>query len=419
MLKNITTQLTACCISMALLTPTSVCAAEFSTRKSQEEIKNLLSAKNTQGKAIKTSDLVTLSLLSAAVAGAGGAYAGSLWQKAKTTAVKDATIKELGNKIAALEKALKIEAREQASILHVLDEQSFLFAKVVRPGQNAFEKDLTKAQLLGFNSGYDAAFRGSEQLSEVYYQRGFRAGYEQKAADGLTSGKVIAATKRAKVSAAEADALISSLKQEIIRLEGDLGVLKHLTGQDREIVSLMAQVNKKISSLTLTPRSEQSVAVEREINSALNALKQVPVNGVKKEFVDSFANSVLCRLKTRGGLLLSVGTLALFSAGVIAMSKDKAAHAVSYTRLNIQRSIKGVYDSRPELFATQIIILKEQYGAELVSSVLYENQEYLPLLQAQLRVISSAELRKLMRSFTGRTSPEQNKQQLLNSLSAG
>lgn len=419
MLKTIATQLTACFISMALLTPSFVCATGLPARKSQEEIKKLLSAQNPQGRAIKNSDLVTLSLLSAAVAGAGGLCAGALWQKAKTNSAKNALIKELEHKVSFLNNALKSEASEQNRLLRVLDEQANLFAKVIRPGQNAASQDLARAELKGFNRGHDVAFRGSEQLSEVYYQRGFRAGYGQKAAEEVMAGKAVKVSKGAKVANVKAEAMIKSLREEIIRLQGDLGVLKHLTGQDREILSLMAKANKNISVLTSAPRSSQTTSLEQEITATINALKKVPVNGAKKEFVDSFSNAILCRLKTRGGLLVGIGVAALFSAGIIAVSGDKPAPSISYARLNIQRSVKDIYETRPELFATQILVLKDQYGAELVSSVLYENQEYLPLLQAQLSVISSAEFIAMLEHFKGRTSPAQNKQMLLNSLSAG
>lgn len=418
MLKTIATQLTACFISMALLTPTFVCATDISARKSQAEIKKLISAQETQGRKIQTSDLVTLSLLSAAVAGAGGAYAGALWQKAKTTSAKEILIKKLETKVSFLNQALQIEEREQGRLLRVLDEQGDLFAKMIKTTGNVAEKDLRKAELSGFNRGYDAAFRGAQELSEVYYERGYRMGYEQQATEELISTKNITYPKNGKISKTEAKAIISSLKEEISRLQGKLGTIKAMTGEDGKIVHLMSLANKKIGLLISSPRSEKTKLLEQEITAVINTLKKVSATGVKKEFIDNFANSILCRMKTRGGFI-SLAGIALFSAGMLAVSQRKDVASVSYTRLNIQRSVQNVYENNPELFATEILVLKEQYGADLVSSVLYENQHYMPLLEGQFKLITSPQLSEMLDCFKGRTSPAQNKQMLLSSIAEG
>ncbi len=416
MSETIAKQVISCFLTAALLFPGTLFASEFSTRKSQQEIKKIISTVPANRGEIKKSDLVLLSVLGAAVAGVGGAYGGALWQRAKNNAAKEAVIKQLQEKVKFLNQAVKLEEAEQSRLLRILDEQTNLFSKVIKPNSSASLRELDKAELLGFNRGYDAAFRGSDRLSEVYYERGFREGYGQRGFEKLVDEKVITLPKSGKLSVKEAEALLKNLKDEIVRLQGNLGALKITSAEDREMVSLMSKVHAKFAALISSPKTEKTQIIEKELADAAKTLKALPVSGVKKELADSFSNYVLCRIKTRGWAV-GIGALALVTASAVAASSDKPSAEISHNRSNVERALRDIYKTRPEFFATQILLLKEKYGTELVSSVLYENQEYLPILEVQLNTIYSKELGSVLAAFKGNSSPAQAKQALLESLS--
>lgn len=414
--KNIAKQTTACFLAASLVFPAHLFANDNTDGKSQQEIKKLISVHSSSGKTVNNSDLVLLSLLSAAVAGIGGAYAGSVWQKSKTASAKDSVIKQLNERIAFLNQAIKLEEREEGRLLRVLDEQADLFAKIIRTN-DATAKDLGKAELMGFNRGYDAAFRGQPELEEAYFEKGFRTGYGQKATEDFMAGKEVVFPKSGKLSKVEAEKLIESLKQELSRLQGSLGSVKASAAADEQIISLMTQANKNLLRLENSPSSKEISAIESELIATANSLNKIPASGAKKELLENFSGTLLRTLKKRGGVL-GLGALALFSAGVIIVSQDKPAAEISHDRLNIQRIFKEAYEVRPELFSAQVFILAEEHGTDLVSSVLYENQKYLPLLETQLSVISSTQLIQTLSIFKGSRSPEQTKELLLESLSA-
>lgn len=418
MIDNVIRKIAVCFLSAALVIPGTVCGAAVPKQKTTEEIKKILSGESKRGATIKTSDAVVLSLLSAAVAGAGVAYAGSMWRHAKTNAAKDAVIKELMNKVTFLNNALEVEAREQARLLRVLDSQADLFAKMIRFRGDVSSKEIQKAQLVGFNRGYDAAFKGAEELQEVYFGKGYRAGYGQKTVEQFMEGKSVVLPRSGKLVKVKADDLIKALREELVRLHGQIGSLRASAAMDKQIISLVSEAGQKLALLDRTTSAQETATLRHELSLAASHMNNVPVTGARKELLKSFSTSISRRLKGGAGAL-GVGAVILFSAAAIATAYKNPPHEISHNRLGVQRALQRVYESKPELFATQVFIFKEEYGVNFVSSVLYENQHYLPLLEAQLEVISSKGLLEMLSIFKGNHSQEQNKQLLLESLSVG
>ncbi len=415
MSKNIVKQATAFFVSASLLSPSFLSAASSSSVKSQAEIKQLISSQKSEGRVLANSDLVLLSVLGAAITAAGGFYAGNVWQKAKSAAAEELVVREMQEKIAALNKALKIAEKEELRLLKVLDAQAVLFDDAMRTNIESKTTELRKAELLGFNKGYDAAFRGSEELKEVYYTKGFRVGYGQKAVEDFMSDKAVTFSRSGSIPKIEAEALINDLRKELAIVQGRLGNIKAVAAADKEILFLMSKANWNLMLLKSSQSGQQASILEGEITAAVHNLKGIQLVGAKKELVDNFSDAVLRALKQRGGLL-GLSAIALFSAGVTLMSGGDNNVSISHKRLNVERVLKYVYEKNPELFAAQTFILKEEYGADMVASVLYEHQRYLPLLKAQIRIISSRQLISVLSSFKGIRTPRQAKQQLLESL---
>lgn len=417
MSKNITTQLVACFISASLLMPGPLLASGYSSKKSKEEIKKMISITPVNHRDIKNSDVVLLSLLSAAIAGAGGIYAGSLWQRAKTNAAKDVVIAQLKERISFLNEALRLEEREERRLLKVLDEQALVFENLAKT-RNPVLQDLGKAELIGFNHGYDAAFQGSQELRDIHYERGFRDGYGKKATEEFMEGKLTVFKKSGKMSKIEAEALIESLKKELSLLQGTLGSLKAATKADEQIISLMSSLNRQLLSLKKASSLQEASEIEKEILQTTQKIKNIPAFGAKKELVENFTDAVFRSLKKHGGIV-SLGAVALFSVGVLMFSGEKEIAEISHKRLDAQRTLRQTYETNPALFASQTLILKEEYGIDLVSSVLYENQHYLPLLEVQVSILSCQQLGYALSVLKGGNNPQQAKQMLLNSLGAG
>lgn len=124
------------------------------------------------------------------------------------------------------------------------------------------------------------------------------------------------------------------------------------------------------------------VAAAQAENATKVLARTISTESGQHAFYD-FIRTLEYKLAKGGGLAMAAGAVIgiglLFTASSQASAKD-----ISNSRLAISRELKATLNATPTLLATKVITLKNAYGAPLVSSIIYENKDaMLPLLKKQ------------------------------------
>lgn len=190
-------------------------------------------------------------------------------------------------------------------------------------------------------------------------------------------------------------------------------------GQETSKMSLLAV---KISTNISRAAHSKDAAEVRKLTSIIRAdADKLAVLAARGEAASvetaakTFLRQVTKELKGKGGAI-GVGAVMLASVALIFVAQPTYAAQVSNSRLAVQRELSFAYQNTPDLFLAQVIKAKEQYGLNIVSSVMYEKQDaYYPLFKAQSDVMNNTYTKQYLKLVMGgNANPASNKAQLLN-----
>lgn len=413
-----------CVLAVAVSSPSMLCAMPVQRTTSLNEIKGLISFKDNAPYVKKDGgNAVLLSVAAGTSVVAVGMSARAYWQRYKINRVSELVISDLKGQIEQLNIMVKNAQAAEKRAVDALASQAALQEKTVMLDNSIFDKDISRAELRGFNRGYDAAFVGSEELREAYENIGFSKGYARKGTEEFLKGQEVGAAAvrnplKKLTQADKADEIISGLIREMDDLRATVLRLESRVGLHKEISTLVVDINKYMVQLENSKYAPETAKLEKAIAESLQKLEALKTGGITKSMLREYSTGVLRQIKNRGGAI-GIVVVGLVSVGLLLKSAPVNAQ-ISNTRLNAQRLLKETFNSAPQAFAAQVFALNQAYGTDMTASILFEHQEYLPLLENQIKVMRLSATQDLLSSLNGDmySSPSDNKTMLLKSLGA-
>ncbi len=154
-----------------------------------------------------------------------------------------------------------------------------------------------------------------------------------------------------------------------------------------------------VYSAEAAERTKKAIAAAEKTIEKLNKVSFRP-EGYLTRVHRKFLSTCSAHLKGKGGAVGAV-LVAVSAIGVLTMSSvESQASMVSNKRLVVENILEDSYQNRPELFGYEVFLLKEKFGEQLVSSVLYEKRtRYMPLLEEHLELIKLPVVQELAKEL--------------------
>lgn len=212
---------------------------------------------------------------------------------------------------------------------------------------------------------------------------------------------------------------IKSLEKEIANLSRQLAKSKALNSQEDKAVRLVVRLNSQIAALKERKMAAETEKIKKSIAGTIDELyklefKDPSTKRVMGKFLDQASKSI-----GKKGILLAIASLFASIAAVVLLSGAEDKYPVSTARLAVTRQLKAASVQGPQALALTALNLKKQYGADIVASVIYENQaSFLPSLEKQLSAFANEDNRAAADYVLAQMSetPQSNKNTLLESL---
>ncbi len=172
-------------------------------------------------------------------------------------------------------------------------------------------------------------------------------------------------------------------------------------GSSARIIAAQDDATRTILKLNTQMERVEAAAAGAQADDAIKAafktieqLKAIKVpNATTEKMVKDFINSATRRLKGKGGAAGAVLVMVGGTAAMLMTSADANAQVVSNNRIAVEKALADSYKNNPELFTANAVALTRNYGDNLVSSIIYENQAtYLPVLETQVKVAKIPEV---------------------------
>lgn len=168
--------------------------------------------------------------------------------------------------------------------------------------------------------------------------------------------------------------------------------------------NLLKRLNVDIKEVSLAKEpSAQALARTK----ALQTVEEISALPSSSAYVEKRLSEIVrvARENIRGkGGVAGIAVVAVLSAvWALSSSTEENVKLVSNNRLAIERELKETFKKNPDLLSAKVAILKDIYGLQAVSSVIYENQySMLPVLEKQIKIISNPHVQKISRQMITR-----------------
>lgn len=292
--------------------------------------------------------------------------------------------------------------------------------------QDKYLKDFSDLVLWGLVIGAVSviSYKAGHFVGDI---EGFGRGYKM----GKT-GLIVAENKRVKKVPANnhfsgkkinPSDYLSSLKATEASSKLDANLLKEFNALKLQLLKL---ANKSNSNTTL---SEMVLRADKQLMALSMAKTEKEFNVLKNQLVKSLADlsgakitkpsiarklreyisHIYRKISGKGGLL-GISLIAATGTAIILMdSTEASAKTISNKRVFVTRELMLTAETAPDIMLAKVLILKEQYGLDLVSSVIYEKQDklYAPLA-AQIAVAENADSRSQAQAFFDKLSKEKS-----------
>ena len=201
---------------------------------------------------------------------------------------------------------------------------------------------------------------------------------------------------------------IANLKVALRKEQGAFNQAQYQLFRD-EYNALMAQLRQKAGLFLPAETERVGMYVERDLRNFEHAATEADFNAARKNLAQSIekltkrnaavkgkemlfykeaVNKFFTNLSKRLNLRSSVPLLAAGGIMVFMLSAQGAqAAGISNRNVAISRQLEYAYVKTPDLMLANTVSLSKCYGADAVAAVIYENQEYIPVLQKQITTL--------------------------------
>ena len=272
-------------------------------------------------------------------------------------------------------------------------------------------REKRKAASEAFDRGF---IKGKEDASLQFsdmFATGKKVGYNEGLKTGARNGYVYGMLNRradtdmlerysglkvfrpVPVSKAELETLRQLNKQTEI-LQAKLLTEEGINGTKKELVVLMYQADKQVRNFKAAKNPEDIMRLRLELNNTIENLSKTHLpDEVSRNVLKEYVADISSLLKDKGGIV-GLTVVGIAGAATLLLSSCSDGYGISNNRVIVQRELSKTFAKYPEIFAAKVLMLKDKYGLETVSSVLYENKQMLPLLQKQMGYFSSPAIRR-------------------------
>ncbi len=216
-------------------------------------------------------------------------------------------------------------------------------------------------------------------------------------------------------------AIIAKLEKQVLELQNTIFALRTATPAEDKVIHLMVRLNSQLASL----KSKQTGRYEAEAikKSIRKTIEDLSIAEVKDPATKRVLYKFLTQAEKSLGkktVITALASLFVTIAITALVAGEEVKQEISSSRTIITRELSQAFKAGPQAFTIKALYLKQQYGLEVVSSVIYENQtEYFPVLQQQLAYFENPENRLLADLVTqdlASPSPAQNKAAFLDNI---
>ncbi len=214
--------------------------------------------------------------------------------------------------------------------------------------------------------------------------------------------------------------IIARLEKQVAALQTQLLSAKSAGSAEDKVIRLIVRLNSQLASL----KDKQTGRTEAETikKSIRKTIEDISVAEVKDPGTKRILSKFLTQAEKSLGKKTAITALAsLFVSIAIAalMLGEEGQQEISSSRIIVSRQLAQAFEAGPQVFTLKALYLKQKYGLEVVSSVIYENQaKYYPALQGQLALFENKENRLLADFITQdmASAPASHKTALLDNI---
>lgn len=247
----------------------------------------------------------------------------------------------------------------------------------------------------------------------------YKAGHFIGDIKGFSRGFNAAGGFAAKDLSSSQAAMISKLEKQIVSLQSQLLNVKTAGSAEDKVIRLIVRLNSQLCALKHKRDSEDIAVLKRSIAKTIHDISIAEVkDSSTKRILSKFITQAEKSLGKKSVITALASLLASAAIAAFVLTEDEN-YNISSSRVIVSRQLAQAFEAGPQVFTLKVLYLKQRYGLEVVSSVIYENQaKYYPALEGQLAHFKNEENRLMADLLTKEVSaaPAQHKTVLLDNI---
>ena len=229
---------------------------------------------------------------------------------------------------------------------------------------------------------------------------GYKIGKVVGHVHGFGNGINMSGAQELKALTGQQQAKLMQVEKQLLKLQKQL-VKTNASSAEDQAIQLIIRLNSQISGLKGLRRYEEESA-KKSISKTIDKLyalelKNVSTRRMMGKFLDQASKSL-----GKKGTMWAIASILPASIACILLLNEEERTPISNNRLAVQRQLQTAYAAGAQVFALKAISLKNKYGLELVSSVIYENRaKFYPVLSEQIAMFANRDNRLVADAMLG------------------
>ncbi len=191
-------------------------------------------------------------------------------------------------------------------------------------------------------------------------------------------------------------ALITKLEKQVLTLQNQLLSVKTAGAAEDKVIRLIVRLNSQLAALKQKRTQKEISNLKAAIGKTIGEISAAEVKDPStKRILSKFMTQAEKSLRKKS-VILTLASVFASVAIAVAVAGEEEKYNISSSRVVVSRQLAQAFEAGPQVFALKTLYLKQKYGLEVVSSVIYENQsKYYSVLQEQLAHFNNPENRLL------------------------